>query len=181
MLTKTSEHQVLTLKSLACRAWSDDAQKQSVESVADAATPLLLRHGPALIQDMAVSVAESVAAAYLAEAGLARDGALSRPLACHLGFQLIIQPKLDVSNTCLTFSYQPFVTKCMHTKPMCISHSSKQCLWKGGMPDESCDGLPPYKRRESSLHVLCPVQGIWAEGRRPLWAQGVGRCCCIAA
>lgn len=37
-------------------------------------TPALLRKGAAIVQDMAVAVAESVAESYLADIGLARAG-----------------------------------------------------------------------------------------------------------
>ena len=35
------------------------------------------QHAPALLQDMAVTIAEAIAAAYLAEAGLGQDGGFS--------------------------------------------------------------------------------------------------------
>lgn len=44
------------------------------ESTSQAVTPLLLRRGAAIIQDMAMIIAEAVAESYLADAGLARGG-----------------------------------------------------------------------------------------------------------
>ncbi|KAK9903437.1 hypothetical protein WJX75_005630 [Coccomyxa subellipsoidea] len=48
------------------------------ESTSQAVTPLLLRRGAAIIQDMAMIIAEAVAESYLADAGLVRGGEVGR-------------------------------------------------------------------------------------------------------
>lgn len=58
----------------ACRASTGSRAAKDAPNPSGAVTPALLRRGAAIIQDMAVIIAETVAESYLADAGLARGG-----------------------------------------------------------------------------------------------------------
>ena len=57
-----------------CRDFGGTSAMERAESMPRNVTPALLRRGAAIIQDMSVIIAESVAESYLADAGLARGG-----------------------------------------------------------------------------------------------------------
>ncbi|CAL8465536.1 g5072 [Coccomyxa elongata] len=69
-------------------------------------TPMLLRRGAAIIQDMAVLIAESVAESYLANAGLTREGDLGREGTCTGRWPLHLHHTISSTRTLERFRNQ---------------------------------------------------------------------------
>ena len=159
-----------------CRELDRRAQGEATARASVAQAPSLLRHGSALIQDMAVSIAESVAAAYIAEAGLAREGRSSSlssirflPCLCMLQKKRTVMLLLG----CLIRSKDKaslLILACQEMALPLLIISRCQC--NNVRPDSQVNKLG------------CDLDSECAQVRVVLRAtagSGAGRCICIAA